>query len=298
MRLPDFFIVGAPKCGTTALASYLKAHPEVFIPRHKELDYFGADLQIRNRPRLTWVEYQAFYAEAADAKRAGDASVWSLYSARAAQEIKAVCPAADIVIMLRDPVEMMYALHAEHVSTGSETIRDFARALAAEDDRRQGRRLGRRARVRTLFHYRDAARYSGQVRRYLDTFGRDKVHIVLFDDFQAATARTFRDVCDFLGISRDFAPEFRVVNPSKRIRSRLVVNLLRLTAPPKRATVGSPVDRAWRALRTRIRRWNVTYAPRRPLDPHLHRRLDAEFLPEMAALSDLIGRDVTHWCRT
>jgi hypothetical protein len=297
MKLPDFFLVGAPKCGTTALADHLKQHPQVFIPRRKELDYFGADLCIVNRPRLTFAEYQAFYADAEDQKRSGDASVWSLYSRCAAEEIRAFCPTASIVIMLRDPVEVMYALHSHNLYTGNETILDFAEALAAEEDRRQGRRLGRRARVRHLLHYRDAVRYTEQVRRYLDVFGRSSVHVIVFEDFQRDVRGVYRGVCDFLGVDPGFEPDFRVVNANKHIRSRLVVSLLRMTAPPKRAVIRSPVDRLWRALRTRVRAWNVSYAPRRPLDPELRRQLKGEWRPEIEALSALLGRDLTGWCR-
>ena len=87
MRRPDFFIVGAPKCGTTAMIDYLKQHPEVFVPDRKELDYFGSDLVFKGH-RLTEAEYLSFFSRATTEKRAGEGSVWYLHSTTAALEIK------------------------------------------------------------------------------------------------------------------------------------------------------------------------------------------------------------------
>jgi hypothetical protein len=297
MKSPDFFVVGAPKCGTTALVDYLKGHPEVFIPAKKELNHFGADLRIADRPRPTRAQYLQFFAGASDEKRAGEGSVWSLFSRRAAAEIKEFCPTAGIIVMLRDPVETMYALHAQHLSTGVESIRDFAAALAAEPDRVQGRQLAGRERLVDCLRYRDAVRYTAQVRRYLDVFGRDQVHVIIFDDFARATADVYRGVCEFLNVNPEFQPDFRVVNRSKQVRSRLLVDALRWSAPAVRPGPPRGPARAWRALRWRLKRWNTAEAPRPPMDSGLRQQLIAEYRPEVEALGDLLGRDLSGWCR-
>ena len=140
-RRPDFFIVGAPKSGTTALYEYLRQHPQVFMSDPKEPNYFGADVERRRTPRISLDEYLGYFAGAGDAKRAGEASVRYLHSRTAAQEIAEFAPQGQAIIMLRDPVEMMHAMHGELVYIGAEDIPDFADALAAEDDRRVGRRI-------------------------------------------------------------------------------------------------------------------------------------------------------------
>jgi Sulfotransferase family len=84
-RRPDFFIVGAPKCGTTALYTYLGRHPEVYVPDRKELRFFGTDLEVRDRVPLTMDAYLGRFAEAGKARRVGSAYVWYLYSTRAAE---------------------------------------------------------------------------------------------------------------------------------------------------------------------------------------------------------------------
>ena len=96
-RYPDFFIVGAPKCGTTALYAYLRQHPQIFMPFHKEPLFFGDDLSHRYG-RMSTDEYLALVDGAGDGQRVGEASAWYLYSSSAAEEIKAVIDEAKAAI--------------------------------------------------------------------------------------------------------------------------------------------------------------------------------------------------------
>lgn len=297
MRKPDFFIVGAPKCGTTAMNDYLQQHPEIFLPQKKEINFFGADL-VFYKPRVTKEQYLSYFSEATDEKRVGEAAVWYLYSQQAAAEIKAFSPAANIIVMLRNPVDMMYSLHAQRLYNDNEDIRDFAEALAAEEDRRKGRRIYRNANNAMGFFYREAAKYTQQVRRYFDVFGRDKVQVIIFDDFRSDTPRVYRETCAFLGVDPQFRPLFTIVNPSKTVRSKTFRSFLRYPPQPVRRLVRllglRPVQ--W-GLKDWLRNLNTRPEPRLPIDPELKRRLQGEFLPEVQQLSELLERDLTHWCR-
>src|SRR5687767_1010670 len=105
MHKPNFFIVGAPKCGTTSLYEYIRVHPEVFMPDRKEPAFFCSDFY---KPRrMKEEEYLSLFREAGSAKWIGEASTWYLYSDKAREGIKAFCPDARIIIMLRNPVDMM-----------------------------------------------------------------------------------------------------------------------------------------------------------------------------------------------
>src|SRR5882672_7839349 len=125
---PNLFIVGAPRCGTTSMYDYLKQHPDVFMPEVKEPHFLGTDLTssrfIRDEGK-----YQALFATAKNEKRIGEASVWQLYSKIAAYEIKEYSPTARVIIMLRNPVDMMYSLYGQHIFSGDEEISDFEEAL-------------------------------------------------------------------------------------------------------------------------------------------------------------------------
>jgi hypothetical protein len=132
MRKPDFFIVGAPKSGTTAMYFYLKQHPEIFMPERKELHFFGSDFFAPHFVR-DLKEYLKFFEGADNKKRIGEASVWYLYSKRAAFEIKEFNPDADIIIMLRNPVDMMYSLRETLRKKGIERASFFSWQKCAKE---------------------------------------------------------------------------------------------------------------------------------------------------------------------
>jgi hypothetical protein len=298
MRKPDFFIVGAPKCGTTAMNEYLQEHPEIFIPAKKEIHFFGSDLVFR-KPRLAFPEYLSYFSAARDEKRIGESSVWYLYSQLAAAEIKEFCPSARIIIMLRNPVDMMYSLHSQRVFNDNENITDFAEALAAEEDRQRGLRLYQNALNTMGFFYRAAARYTQQVRRYFDAFTRERVHVIVFDDFTKSLAQVYREACAFLEVDANFEPRFLVINANKRVRSVMLRSLLRYPPPAALRLLRLLVPQPGRAgLKEQLRHFNTKYEPRSPIDSGLKQRLQAEFLPEVESLSQLLDRDLTHWCRT
>jgi hypothetical protein len=296
---PNFFIVGAPKCGTTALYAYLRQHPDVFMPDTKEPNFFGTDLERRRSQRLTEDQYLSLFEPAGDAKRIGEASVRYLYSRTAAREIAEFAPGALAIIMLRDPVEVMYSMHAELVFSGAEDLEDFAEALAAEDDRRAGLRIPPGANKPSALFYRDTARFAQQVERYFDVFGRERVHAIVYDDFHADPLDAYRGTLRFLTLDDSFAPRMDVVNPSKRPRSRLVQRLIQRPPGLVRGLVRAalPAQRRKRMYRA-AKTLNARAQPRQPMDPELRRRLREEFAPEVDHLGTLLGRDLSAWSRT
>ena len=294
MRRPDAFIVGAPKCGTTSLHEYLAGHPEIFMAARKEIHFFGSDLRYDTR-RCTEKDYLACFARAHGYKRVGESSVYYLVSKAAAAEIKVFCPHAKIIIMLRSPAEMMYSLHSQAVYGGREDIADFTSALAAEDARDCGEGLGHGIHFIEGLLYRRVAGYTDQVGRYFDQFGRDNVHVIIFDDFKADTARTYHRVLEFLDVDPTATVDFKIANPNKRVRSRLLQRLVYKNRLARSYRLQRLVPAP---LRNALRRLNTRYEPRRPMDEELRRQLSAEFAPEVRRLSELLGRDLTHWCRT
>lgn len=298
MRRPDFFIVGAPKCATTAMYEYLRRHPQVYMPEVKELHYFGSDLVPRRTPRLCESEYLACFAGARDELRVGEASVRYLQSTRAAQEIRAFAPEGRIIAMLRDPVEMMHAQHSEHLFSGIDDIADFAEALAAEEERRRGERIPAAANLADSLYYRDSARFTDQLQRYFDLFGRERVHVIIFDDVRDEPARVYRETLEFLEVDPTFVPEFEVVNPAKTPRSRRLRDFV--AGPPpwfRRLARATTSPRLRKRVYKALFRWNARPTAREPIDPELRSRLKAELAPEVERLSTLLGRDLTHWNR-
>jgi hypothetical protein len=295
MPIPDFYIVGAFKSGTTALYDYLRPHPQVFMPFHKEPLFFGDDLT-RRYGRMSRQQYEALFAAAQPGQRIGEASAWYLYSRSAATEIRATAPEAQIIVMLRNPVDVMHAQHSQLLFNVEENIADFGEALEAEWARRRGEQLPPGPlRVENLY-YRESVRFPEQLRRYFDSFGRDRVLAIVYDDFRDDTPGVYRHVLEFLGVDPTFAPPFAVSNPNKRVRFRTLQRLI--YQPPGPLLKLVPVIRRFplaHALRERVLRLNSATQRRRPMDPDLRRRLLAEFAPQIAELGELIGRDLSTW---
>src|SRR5262249_8884405 len=158
----------------------------------KEPQFLAADILGDARSIRTWEDYLACFSEAGPSASVGEASVAYLGSPRATAAIRELNPDAKIIIMLRNPVDMIHSLHSQRIYDGREHVTSLEAALQA-DERRSGTRppgLG----------YRDVARYEPQVRRFLDLFGRDNVRVILFDDFRSQTGAVYRDTLQFLGL--------------------------------------------------------------------------------------------------
>ena len=295
MAFPNFFIVGAPKCGTTALYAYLRSHPDVFMSDVKEPHYFGSDLAFRYRRRPDEARYRSYFAGADGSRRVGEASIWYLYSAAAATEIRAAVPQARAVAMVRDPVEMITAMHSQFVYNGHEDL-SLEDALAAEPDRAAGRRVPESANFPAGLLYRKVASFAEQIERYYEVLGRDAVHVVVFDDLKADPATTYRCVLEFLGVDPDHRPDFEVVNANKVARSRTFRRLL--NDPPE--WLRTPIRAAlpW-TLRRRLYRGlvnaNIKREPRDPVGPAVLERLREDMAGSVRQLEALLGRDLGAW---
>jgi hypothetical protein len=286
--------VGAPKCGTSALYDFLRQHAELFLPREKELLFFGTDLSYPTR--LSEDEFLAHFAERGSEQVGGTSHTAYLQSRSAAHEIHERRPDARIIVMLRNPVEMLHSWHSELLYQTIEDIHDFEAALDAEPDRRAGRRIPRNARnsyVESLF-YTDVAAFASQVERYLEVFGRSQVHVVLQDDLRADTAQTFKATLRFLGVDADFTPDFGVVNPNKVVKSRVLQGIYFATAIPGHRIVRNLLPRP---VRRSLLAMNVRQEPRRPLEPQVEERLERRFRGEVERLGELLERDLSGWLR-
>lgn len=297
-RRPDFFIVGAPKCATTAMHRFLRSHPEIFMPEAQEILYFGSDLKSPGTQQdEAW--YLRFFADAGDAKRVGEKSVWYLYSRRAAEEIHAFAPDGRIIIMLRDPVDMLYSQHSQFLANGFD-LPDFEQAVRTQDERRTLAAVDPLAAkgLRAMKHFHtDNARFTEQVKRYFDIFGRDRVHVIIHDDLKADAPGVYRKTLRFLEVSEEFAPTFAAVNTNKTLRSRWMNDLLRNPPGWLRAMGRLVGPEARQRVRRRLMHANARQEPREPMTPAFRCELQDRFAEEVRQLSDLLGRDLTHWSR-
>ncbi len=276
---------------------YLRLHPQLFMSVPKEPMYFGADLTPRYR-RMTVDEYLALFKGAADSQRGGEASPWYLYSTAAPREIRDFSPSAQAIVLLRNPVDVMYAQHSQLVFNQREDLVAFGAALAAEEDRRNGRRVPPDALRPEALYYRHSVRFADQLRHWFDAFGRDRIHVIVFDDLVADPPTVYRRTLEFLGVDPDYEVDLSVYNPNRRARSGRMQRLIFAPPRPLRSLFGRlralPVAHR---LRDRLVSANSRKAARAEMDPELRRSLTDEFAPQVAELGQLVRRDLSAWSR-
>ena len=197
--------------------------------------------------------------------------------------------------MLRNPVDVMYAQHNQLIFNVIEDIPDFAEALAAEPDRRAGKRLPPGPiNVENLF-YRHSVHFAEQLERYFEVFGRDKVHVMLTDDMKPRRRRCRARRARVPGCRSDAR---RRAAQLEREPTRPLALVQRLIFAPKLLLPLAPFLRRFplvRSLRTRMLEMNSEAKPRPPMDPVLRRQLIEEFTPEIERLGKLIDRDLSSW---
>ena len=203
---PDFFIVGAAKCGTTALFRYLAAHPAVFMPESKEPEYFCTDLP-RDGHVATLAEYEALFATAQPNALTGEASVMYLYSKVAIGQIMAHNADAKIIAILRNPIEAARSMHAFQWDYGLEDVSDFERAWRLQKPRREGQHLPSRWPHPEHLQYGELYCYASQVRRLLAQVPRMQCLFLIFEEFFADPSREFARLLEFLGLSPILDPD-------------------------------------------------------------------------------------------
>lgn len=300
--IPNLFLVGAPKCGTTSLYEYLRQHPQVFFPHRddhtyslvKEPQHFCPDLDIGERYAIRdQSDYLALYRDTSASRWRGDASTYYLYSMASPRLIHRFNPQARILIILRPPLEMMRSYHSELLRWGGlEDITDFHEAIAASTARNKGERLPHNRGVAKCLDYFAISRFGPQVERYLDVFGRSAVKIMLLEDLAASPVETWQELLMFLEIDTSFRPEFRIFNETP-VSSKVERLLHTVHAVPGVKQMSNAIfpHPLRRRLMSKLRRRHRDRIAPDQRDTALRERCK----PDIEHLSALIDRDLSHW---
>ena len=297
-REPTFMIVGAPKCGTTALYEYLQTHPQVFISDPKEPHYFADDLGA-HRSVYTRDEYDKLFAAAGPEHRAvGEASAWYLHSTLALPRIARELPNTKLIVMLRQPVDLLRSLHSDMVWICFDDEPDFERAWSLQEQRLSGRGVPRLCQVPGFLQYREIGRLAQHTRRLLELFPREQVRFFLLDDLKESAGAVYQEALDFIGLPDDGRSEFPRVNASKRNRlqwlARLQSTVVQSLPRPciqfgKRLGLGK--------LNLTITDINCKEQRLGPPNDEFRRQLITEFHDDICELEEIVGRNLDHWKR-
>jgi hypothetical protein len=304
-RVPDFFIVGHAKSGTTALYEMLRVHPQIYMPDSKEPWFFARDMRRRfqpagpDQPPETLAEYLSLFVGAGADQRVGEASSSYLWSRTAAGAIAAARPDARMIAILREPVSFLRSLHLQLLQTHVESKKDLRRAMSLEAARRHGKHVPRRSQRPQLLQYSDHVRYVEQLRRYRELFAPEQMLVLIYEDFRRENEQTVRRVLRFLDVDDTHPIETLSANPTVLMRSQQLDELLhsvsvgrgRLSAVAKgglKALAPQPLRHGI----LRVARRRVVHGQAPPVDDEFVRELRRRFKGEVVALSDYLERDL------
>tara|TARA_Y100000385_G_scaffold50564_1_gene47355 strand:- start:1378 stop:2232 length:855 start_codon:yes stop_codon:yes gene_type:complete len=197
------FIVGAPKSGTTSLYYYLNEHPEILMSSEKEPDYFS-DKEILDqglyygKSRIdSLIKYNNLFSKRDKEKFLGDASVSYLFYPEVSKRIKEYNPESKIIIMLRDPIHRAFSHYLMDYRLGL-TSKSFVEEFNNQES------------LNFQQHFL-LGNYYNQVKKYLEVFETENVHIIWYSDFKQNTEKELQKVIEFIGLNTDFKIDFNKV---------------------------------------------------------------------------------------
>lgn len=289
-RFPDFFLIGAPKCGTTSLFSWLQRHPDTYLPK-KEPNFFSPDI-LDVKGYAGAVQSEADYLERlcppeAAGKLTGEATPKYLYSDAARSRLAPEAERVKLIVLLRNPIDLAVAMHAQNVRQGHEPEPDFARAWAR----------GAAAPGDRMTDYRFWGRPGAQLERYLNLFPRDRVLVMLLEDeMQAEPAAAHARALTFLGLSPQRLDSYAAENPRKSYRSPRLQGLSRRA----RRGVYAALNRLGytsqgTGLLRAFDRLNGNRPGRAELAPELRADVAAELAEDVSRVAVCLGRKRLPW---
>jgi hypothetical protein len=301
MKLPDFLVIGAAKSGTVSLYHYLQQHPQIYMSPQNEPNYWalaGADFatcfqgpgdrQAIEKFYITeQAAYEQLFAQAAPEQCVGESSPVYLYSARAAQQIRAYLPQSKLVAILRQPADRAYSHYLHFRRAGLEPLADFALAVKAEPAR-----IAQGWGPVPMWHYVQMGFYAAQLQRYFELFGRQQVGVWLYEQWLSDPLELLQSIFAFLGVDDSFVPDMAVRhNWQGQSQNKGVLDWLAGRQRLKSWARQWLPAAVYHHLRHQVYRHSLTPA----FDPGLRQELSGLYREDIMKVQAMIGRDLSHW---
>ena len=282
---PNFFILGAAKCGTTSLHHYLSQHPEIFLTAEKETCFFCREFQVIDNPE----DYYGLFDGVTNEWIIGESSHVYMTSPDTPAMLHDGFPEARFLVTLRHPADRAHSLYHHMRRNGLESIPTFEQALAAEEERFQSDRF-RETCPQYLYNflYFRSGLFGEQLARYFALFRRDQFKIITLRELKQDPVTTLQDIFRFLNVDATFQPDLSIQNEGMAARSPLIQRLLNN-----------------RGLADTVKNWNwlrrLALGPLRnmlfrdvpPMDPSTREALAIRYRSDLALLDELVGRQLS-----
>jgi len=279
MAMPNFLIIGDVKSGSTSLYSYLRQHPEVYMPSElKELRYFAFDkgnsyhVRAKSTHVRTLTEYLGYFEKCGNAKAIGEASPNYLRSPGAAQRIKEQIPDAKLIVCLRHPAERLHSLYQMHYRAGltRQAFDEYLFGLSA-------------TRIKGNFYWPD-------LNCYFQLFDREQISVILFDDLKANAEKVVKSVYKHLDVDASFLPDLTPMNTGGMPKSKFFYGFVMRSKDLLRKFGTPPVGlrNAWAEMSKKL-------LLRTEIDPQLRRKILEVCQDDIGRTQELIRRDLSMW---
>lgn len=296
MKKPNFFIVGAPKCGTTALSEYLRSHPNIFMSTPKEPHFFAEEFKDFFFKCNSINEYFKLFSKSSIRQTTiGEASVLYLYSEDAIKKIYEYNSKVKIIVMFRNPVELVYSFHSQLVYNTDETVLDFEKAWRLQETRKEGLNIPKTCRIPKSLQYKNVALIGSQYEKLISFFPEDQILTIFLDELKNDTLKTYKETLEFLNVDYDGRTYLPRINENKEYKNQKL-SLIRKSNFYKLLSY----SKKWFGLKNvevlkYIHEWNVKKVERKHLSNEFRKELINEFIPEIEKLEKLLKINLNHW---
>lgn len=299
MRIPDFFIIGAPKCGTTALSEYLGQHPNICFSHVKEPHFFSDDIPSYkiDRTLADYIRRNFSHFDARRHRAIGEGSVFYYFSDVAVPNILNANPSAKFVYAVRNPVDMVYSLYSQYCYSYMEDIGNFEDAWGAQEQRAAGRNIPRQCYEPRFLQYRRMGLLGQRLKRLKSIIPAKQLLVFALDDLAKSPSKVYEDVLAFLDVPSDGRSTFPIVNENK-VRRNKALGYLSISVPRWLHNAVRDVKHAAGISHVPLNilaKVSEKPAKRPALREGFRKHLIAEFEPDVCLLEEQLGRRFTHW---
>lgn len=292
MNKPDFFIIGAPKCGTTTLYHWLQGHEGIFKPESKEPHYFAQNLSDRYCRFRTEEEYLKIFSGKSSEQICGEASVLYCFFPDSIKKILEFNPKAKFIYMVRNPIAMAISYHGQLLVNLEENVKDFEKAWALQSDRKNNKNIPTTAQDPYLLQYKEICALGNHMQKILDIVPENQRLFVVLEDLATNPQKIYKNILEFLGVKDDGRTGFSKSNEAAGIQFRFLEKLRSNQSLPVKflkslVKIFLPKDMLDNINRTQRKKPSLSW--------DFQRELLNAFEKDIEIIEKTLNRNLSHW---